>query len=146
MIASCIEGRIRFRHPALSDPELLEIVTSQLAAMPGITEIEANPRTGSVLVSHDASVATSDLVAMAEALAATHAEALASAAPAKPAKKRMTPAQLKRRTQKIGLATCMAGAVATGLADTKAAHLTFGFALAGFAAWHLTMHRRRFLA
>ena len=146
MIASCIEGRIRFRHPALSDPDLLEIVTSQLAAMPGITGIEANPRTGSVLVSHDASVATSDLVAMAEALAATHAEALAEAAPAKPAKKRMTPAQLKRRTQKIGLATCMAGAVATGLADTKAAHLTFGFALAGFAAWHLYMHRRRFLA
>lgn len=138
MIASCIEGRIRFRHPALSDPELLEIVTSQLAAMPGITEIEANPRTGSVLVTHDASVASSDLVAMAEALAA--------AAPAKPAKKRVTPAQLKRRTQKIGLATCMAGAVATGLADTKAAHLAFGFALAGFAAWHLTMHRRRFLA
>ena len=146
MIASCIEGRIRFRHPALSDPELLEIVTSQLAAMPGITEIEANPRTGSVLVSHDASVATSDLVAMAEALAATHAEALAEAAPAKPAKKNMTPAQLKRRTQKIGLATCMVGAVATGLADTKAAHLTFGFALAGFAAWHLYMYRRRFLA
>ncbi len=146
MIASCIEGRIRFRHPALSDPELLEIVTSQLAAMPGITGIEANPRTGSVLVSHDASVATSDLVAMAEALAATHAEALASAAPAKPARKPMPPAQLKRRTQKIGLATCMAGAVATGLADTKAAHLTFGFALAGFAAWHFYMHRRRFLA
>ena len=146
MIASCIEGRIRFRHPALSDPELLEIVTSQLAAMPGITEIEANPRTGSVLVTHDASVASRDLVAMAEALAATHAEALAAAAPAKPAKKRVTPAQLKRRTQKIGLATCMAGAVATGLADTKAAHLAFGFALAGFAAWHLTMHRRRFLA
>ena len=149
MIASCIEGRVRFRHPALSDPELLEIVTSQLAAMPGITEIEANPRTGSVLVTHDQSVATSDLVAMAEALAATHAEALASAAPAKPAKpakKPMTRAQLKRRTQKIGLATCMAGAVATGLADTKAAHLTFGFALAGFAAWHLYMYRRRFLA
>ena len=146
MIASCIEGRIRFRHPALSDPELLEIVTSQLAAMPGITEIEANPRTGSVLVSHDASVATSDLVAMAEALAAANAEALATAAPAKPAKKRVTPAQLKRRTQKIGLAACMAGAVATGLADTKAAHLTFGFALAGFAAWHLYMYRRRFLA
>ena len=146
MIASCIEGRIRFRHPALSDPELLEIVTSQLAAMPGITEIEANPRTGSVLVTHDESVATSDLVAMAEALAATHADALASAAPAKPAKKPMSPAQLKRRTQKIGLATCMAGAVATGLADTKTAHLTFGFALAGFAAWHLYMYRRRFLA
>lgn len=146
MIASCIEGRIRFRHPALSDPDLLEIVTSQLAAMPGITGIEANARTGSVLVSHDDSVATDDLVAMAEALAATHAEALATAAPAKPARKKMTPAQLKRRTQKVGLATCMAGAVATGLADTKGAHLAFGFALTGFAAWHLYMYRRRFLA
>jgi hypothetical protein len=146
MIASCIEGRIRFRHPALSDPDLLEIVTSQLAAMPGITGVETNPRTGSVLVVHDESVASDDLVAMAEALAATHAEAMAEAAPATPAKKRMTPAQIKRRTQKIGLAACMAGTVATGLADTKTAHLTFGFALAGFAAWHLYMYRRRFLA
>lgn len=146
MIASCIEGRIRFRHPALSDPELLEIVTSQLAEMPGITGIEANTRTGSVLVTHDASVATDDLLAMAEALAATHAQALAATAPAKPPKKKMSKGQLKRRTQKIGLATCMAGAVATGLADTKAAHLIFGFALAGFAAWHLSVYRRRFLA
>lgn len=146
MIASCIEGRIRFRHPALSDPELLEIVTSQLAEMPGITGIEANTRTGSVLVTHDASMATDDLLAMAEALAATHAQALAATAPAKPPKKKMSKGQLKRRTQKIGLATCMAGAVATGLADTKAAHLIFGFALAGFAAWHLSVYRRRFLA
>ena len=146
MIASCIEGRVRFRHPALTDPELLEIVTGQLAAMPGITGIEANPRTGSVLVAHDASVAASDLVAMAEVLAAAHAEALAEAAPAKPAKRKMTPAQLKRRTQKVGLAACMAGAAVTGLADAKNAHLAFGIALAGFAAWHFAMHRRRFLA
>ncbi|EKO40598.1 MAG: hypothetical protein B193_0685 [Solidesulfovibrio magneticus str. Maddingley MBC34] len=141
-----MKAAFRFRHPALSDPELLEIVTSQLAAMPGITGMEANPRTGSVLVTHDASVATSALVAMAEALAAAHAEALTQTAPAKPARKPMTPAQLKRRTQKISLAACMAGTVATGLADTKNAHLAFGVALAGFAAWHLVMYRRRFLA
>ena len=146
MIASCIEGRVRFRHPALSDPKLLEIVTGQLAVMPGITGIEANSRTGSVLVTHDESVASSDLVAMAEALAATHGEALASATRAKPAKQKMTPAHLKRRTQKVGLATCMTGAVATGLADAKAAHLVFGFALVGLAAWHLSQDRRRFLA
>ncbi|OLN30266.1 Copper chaperone [Desulfovibrio sp. DV] len=146
MIASCIEGRIRFRHPALTDPDLLRIVATQLAEMPGITAIEANPRTGSVLVTHDASVATDDLVAMAEALAATHAEALAASAPAAPPRKKMTTAQLKRRTQKVGLASCMAATLVTGLADTKAAHLTFGFALAGFAAWHLYMYRRRFLA
>lgn len=145
MIASCIEGRIRFRHPALSDPGLLELVTGQLARMPGITGIEANPRTGSVLVTHDKSVATDDLLAMAEALAASHAETLAAGAAVKPVRKKATRGQIKRRTQKIGLATCMAGAVATGLADTKAAHLTFGFALAGFAAWHLYMFRRRFL-
>ncbi|KHK01174.1 HMA2 domain-containing protein [Desulfovibrio sp. TomC] len=143
MIASCLEGRIRFRHPALSDPDLLAIVTSQLAQMSGITAIEANPRTGSVLVTHDESVATDDLAAMAEALAATHAQTLAAG---QPAQKTMTNAQLKRRTQKIGLAGCMAATVATGLADAKTAHLAFGLALAGFAAWHLYLHRRRFLA
>lgn len=146
MIASCLNGRIRFRHPALSDPELLTLVTNQLAQMPGITSIEANPRTGSVLITHDEFVATDDLLAMAQTLAAAHAETILAAAPAKPARKKPTRGQLKRRTQKIGLAACMVGAVGTGLADTKAAHLTLGVALAGFAAWHLFMHRRRFLA
>jgi len=146
MIASCLNGRIRFRHPALSNPELLTLVTNQLAQMPGITSIEANPRTGSVLVTHDESVATDDLLAMAQTLAAAHAETVLATAPAKPARKKLTRGQLTRRTQKIGLAACMAGAVGTGLTDTKAAHLTLGLALAGFAAWHLFMHRRRFLA
>uniref|UniRef100_I2Q2G8 HMA domain-containing protein n=1 Tax=Desulfovibrio sp. U5L TaxID=596152 RepID=I2Q2G8_9BACT len=149
MIASCIEGRLRLRHPALTDATLLREVAEQVAALPGITGVDANPRTGSLLVTHDDSIATADLVALAEQYAASRAEALA-AAPAKPAgrkeKKKPNVAKIKRRTQKIGLATCMAGAVATGLADTKAAHLVFGLGLAGFAAWHLTMYRRRFLA
>ena len=146
MIASCLNGRIRFRHPALSDPELLTLVTGQLAQTPGITSIEANPRTGSVLITHDESVATDDLLALAQTLAAAHAETLLAAAPAKPVRKKATQGQLKRRAQKIVLAACLVGAVGTGLADTKAAHLTLGLALAGFAAWHLFMHRRRFLA
>ena len=146
MIASCIEGRIRFRHPALSDPELLRLVAGQLAQMPGITGIEANPRTGGVLVTHDASVATEDLLAMAESLAAAHGERLGAGAPGTPARQKRSRGRLARRSQKFGLAACMAGTVATGLTDAKAAHLTFGVALAGFAAWHLFMYRRRFLA
>lgn len=147
MIASCIEGRLRLRHPALTDAALLRDVAEQVAALPGITGVEANPRTGSLLVTHDASIATADLVAMAEQYAASHAASPATA-PAKtaPAKAKHNTARIKRRTQKIGLATCMAGTVATGLADTKAAHLAFGLGLAGFAAWHLVMYRRRFLA
>ncbi|EHJ46414.1 hypothetical protein DFW101_0397 [Solidesulfovibrio carbinoliphilus subsp. oakridgensis] len=147
MIASCIEGRLRLRHPALTDATLLREVAEQVAALPGITGVEANPRTGSLLVTHDESIATADLVAMAEQYAASHA-ATGATVPAKPARdgKMANVAKIKRRTQKIGLATCMAGAVATGLADTKAAHLVFGLGLAGFAAWHLTMYRRRFLA
>jgi|GEM_PF-1959825 len=144
MIASCIEGRIRFRHPALCDQELLETVAGQVAAMPGITGIEANPRTGSLLVTHDDSIASADLVAMAEAMASQNAGLIEAAA--RPARPKFKRGQIKRRTQKIGLATCMAGAMATGLADTKAAHLAFGFALAGFATWHLYMYRRRFMA
>ena len=139
MIASCLEDRIRFRHPALSDPGLPALVTGHLAGMPGITAIEATPRTGSVLATHDKPMATVDLATMAEALAASQ--------PASPPKQtKMTKAKRKRRTQKIGLAACMAVTVATGLADTKSAHLTFGFALAAFTAWHLYIYRRRFLA
>lgn len=146
MIASCIEGRIRFRHPALNDPELLKTVTDQLARMPGITGLTANPRTGSLLVTHDAGIATADLLAMAKALAESQAERFQPQTAPRPARRRLGQKQLVRRTQKIGLATAMAATVATGLTDLKAAHLTVGFALAGLTAWHLFMYRRRFLA
>ncbi len=144
MIASCIEGRIRFRHPALCDQELLRTVAEQVAAIPGITNIEGNPRTGSLLVTHDASVASADLVSMAEAMAAQYA-GLPSASPDQ-GRPRRGRGQVARRAQKVGLAACMAGAAVTGLADSKAAHLAFGLALAGFASWHLYAYRRRFLA
>ncbi|WP_428568133.1 MAG: HMA2 domain-containing protein [Solidesulfovibrio sp. DCME] len=146
MIASAIEGRVRFRHPFLTDPETLRAVAEQVAALPGITGVDGNPRTGSLLITHDARLKTADLLAMAEAMARKVApEAPAPARAARP-RGRLKPGQLTRRTQKFGLATCMAGAVATGLADTKAAHLAFGLGLAGFAAWHLFMYRRRFMA
>jgi len=141
MIASCIEGRIRFRHPALTNLELLQTVAGQLAALPGITGIEANLRTGSLLVTHNETIATSDLVAMAETLAQSYTETLEG-----PATPKGNKGQGKRRTQQVGLATCMAGALATSVIDNKAAHLTFGLALTGFAAWHLYMYRRRFMA
>ncbi len=143
MIASRIEGRIRFRHPALQSRELLEAVTGQLAAIPGITGLEANPRTGSLLVTHDATIATDDLVAMAEALALTQSQAPAQ--PDRPAS-RASRARLKRRTQKIGMATALTATLATGLADIKAAHLLAALAFTGLAAWHVTAYRRRFLA
>ncbi|WP_300159341.1 HMA2 domain-containing protein [Solidesulfovibrio sp.] len=146
MIASRIEGRIRFRHPILTDPETIRAVAEQVAVLPGITGVEGNPRTGSLLVTHDASVASDDLVAMAEAMAAKLAPEQTALPASRQARPGLRKGQLKRRTQKIGLATCMAGAVATGLADTKSAHLAFGLGLAGFAAWHLFMFRRRFLA
>ena len=146
MIASRIEGRIRFRHPVLTDPEFLRTVAEQVATLPGITGVDGNPRTGSLLVTHDASVHSDDLVAMAEAMAAKLVPEQAALPTPKPARPGLRKGQLKRRTQKIGLATCMAGAMATGLADSKAAHLTFCLGLVGFTSWHLFQYRRRFLA
>lgn len=146
MIASAIEGRIRFRHPLLTAPETLRAVTERIAALPGITGVDGNPRTGSLLVAHDVTIKTADLVAMAEAMAAELIPAHPLPAPAAPRRARLRQGQGKRRTQKVGLAACMAGTLATGLADAKAAHLAFGLGLAGFAAWHLYQYRRRFLA
>ncbi len=146
MIASRIEGRIRFRHPVLTDPELLRAVAEQVAALPGITGVDGNPRTGSLLVTHDASIRSDDLVAMAEAMAAKLVPEQAALPAKKPARPGLRKGQLKRRTQKIGLTACMAGAMATGLADSKAAHLTFCLGLVGFTSWHLFQYRRRFLA
>lgn len=147
MIASRIEGRIRFRHPALTDRDLLVTITDQLANLPGITGLEANPRTGSLLVTHDARLATEELVAMATALAEQYGGPPETALPApRPAKHRPRHGRRLRHTQQIGLASAMVATLASGLIDNKSVHLAMGLSLAGLAAWHVFQYRRRFLA
>jgi len=56
MIVSFIPGRIRLRFKELKDTETAETVKERIRETPGITKVEINPVTGSVLVEYDPAI------------------------------------------------------------------------------------------
>ena len=53
-ITSFVDGRVRLRHPALKDAATAELVCSVVGAVDGISAVQSNPRTGSLLIFYDA--------------------------------------------------------------------------------------------
>ncbi len=56
LIASFVEGRIRLRHALLKDTSLVAQLNEFLQNLDGVTSLESNPRTGSILVHYDANI------------------------------------------------------------------------------------------
>ena len=53
MVVSFVPGRIRLRFKELKTPATAEDVKARVAETPGITKVEINPVTGSILVEYD---------------------------------------------------------------------------------------------
>ena len=49
-ITSFVDGRVRLRHPALKDRATAELVCTVVGGVEGITAVQANPLTGSLLI------------------------------------------------------------------------------------------------
>ena len=66
-ITSFVDGRVRLRHPALKDAATAELVCSVVGAVDGISAVQSNPRTGSLLIYYDAEKLTREqLLELAE--------------------------------------------------------------------------------
>ncbi len=52
-IVSFIDGRIRLRHPAMKQAELMQTVLASLEGVEGVTAVQGNPITGSLLIFYD---------------------------------------------------------------------------------------------
>ena len=52
-IVSFTDGRVRLRHPALEQPGLMEAACSFLQGVEGVTAVQGNPKTGSLLLFYD---------------------------------------------------------------------------------------------
>ena len=52
-VTSFVDGRVRLRHPALKDAATAELVCSVVGAVEGITSVQSNPLTGSLLIYYD---------------------------------------------------------------------------------------------
>ncbi len=53
-ITSFVDGRVRLRHPALKDRATAELITTVVEGVEGITAVQSNPLTGSLLIYYDA--------------------------------------------------------------------------------------------
>ena len=66
-ITSFVDGRVRLRHPALKDKATAELVCTVVGGVEGITAVQANPLTGSLLIYYDAEKLTREqLLELAE--------------------------------------------------------------------------------
>ena len=66
-ITSFVDGRVRLRHPALKDKATAELVCTVVGGVDGITAVQANPVTGSLLIYYDAEKLTREqLLELAE--------------------------------------------------------------------------------
>ena len=66
-ITSFVDGRVRLRHPALKDAATAELVCSVVGAVEGISAVQSNPRTGSLLIYYAAEKLTREqLLELAE--------------------------------------------------------------------------------
>jgi copper chaperone CopZ len=56
MIVSFVPGRIRLRFKELKDQTLCDRVHARIKEIPGITQVEIKPLTGSILIEYDTSI------------------------------------------------------------------------------------------
>lgn len=66
-VTSFIDGRVRLRHPALKDAATAEFISGIVGSVEGITNVQTNPVTGSLLIFYDpAKLSREQLLELAE--------------------------------------------------------------------------------
>ena len=143
MIASAIEGRIRFRSSKLREVDELARVRRALDEVPGVTRVEDNVRTGSVLVEYIPNKKTEDAVLGIAGYLAEDEEV--SPKEITPAAKRAIKTR-NMRFAKRGMLISIVATLAFAAADEERAHIYAGLAFLGFNAYHQYGHKSRLLA
>ncbi|CAK7049714.1 MAG: hypothetical protein DESF_02088 [Desulfovibrio sp.] len=52
-VRSFVDGRVRIRHPALCNASVAALAEARMKAIAGVTSVECNPVSGSVLILYD---------------------------------------------------------------------------------------------
>lgn len=148
-IASFFDGRIRFRHAALRDPDIAARLHAYLTtSLPGVRKAEVNSRIGSLLLEYDPAVldraALLDLAARAETLLAPlradRGEACASGE-RRPVRRRPGRAQVRRALNR-GMLVSLIASVIFGALGRKRAHVALGTLFTALSAAHLYSVRK----
>jgi hypothetical protein len=144
-IASHIPGRLRLRADALRRRTTSDALASVLRSWEEVSQVEANPRTGGMLILYDRALG---MEAFAARIAAVCTDLCGEAEPAPPrrkSKERLS-FDLKdwNRTAKVGGLASMAALLAV-LPASRAAHAALGVVHLAFLVLHLANHRKKLL-
>lgn len=162
-ITSFVDGRLRLRHPGLSDADTAKAIHELLASMPGIQHVQVNACTGSLLVYYDPEVLDKasllnllqqgeqwlELTQLADCTSDNSDSGCCSDStcdnPCQPHADRMKPSRAARQKRKIynqTLLISLAACLALGITGSLRGHKIAGWACAALSAGHLWQVRR----
>jgi len=153
-IVSNVAGRARFRDPALKREPRLEEAQRALAALPGVSAVEANVRVGSLLVHYDPALAALESLAQAVgARAGAAAEAGRGAAP-RPRSRRAAevprrpgaPLVDRRVLKNLGLLATLSVSMGGALFHLKKLHYLSGLAFVALSGDHVLERKRALIS
>ncbi|MFG3054592.1 ATP-binding cassette domain-containing protein [Kitasatospora sp. NPDC048239] len=124
-LRSVIPGRQRWDvKPVLGRPRAAEVLAAALRRIPGITQVQASPVTGGVLVRHDARVSAADVGRIVRRAVALVAEGAARVARPVPVRSAAEPAPRGDRGAVVRPVLAVGGGVAAGIALIRGSALS----------------------
>lgn len=137
-ITSCIEGRIRVRDGLLRNSAVAASLSRLLLETPGVREVSANPRAGSLLILfQQARTTLGEITALlARVLPAEASASPSPAAKARTGRPRRTAAAVKRQAVNLGMLAALLASLAGAALGAKALHIIAGLVFVGFFGLH----------
>ena len=136
VVASLLEGRVRVRDEGLKREPLITRVREALLATPGVSEVEANPRVGSLLVLYSAALTAaekilktvSDLLGSGEEVRGRGAAEPARSAWKMPSLGKLSPIspRVKGQLVNIGMLASLVISLAAAIFGLKKLHILTG--------------------
>ena len=155
-ITSHFEGRVRIRDDGLKKEPLLSRAREALLAMPGVSEVEANPRVGSLLVLYAAAVtAVEKMMKTLSDILGSWEEVRAADEPGQaigkiPFARRVSftmPSVMKRRIMNnIGMLASLALSLGAAVFYLKKLHVLAGIVFVALFGIHLFERRQQVFA
>ena len=145
-VVSSLPGRLRLRHASLRQPARLEQLRQTLAAWPESRAIQANPATGSLLLSYDvAARPQSECEQRCEAALAALLPPPATPAALQAPRASRTQTLRANRLAKRGMLASLAASMALAAVGAKRSHIWTGVVFLHALGVHLWVYRRSLL-
>lgn len=148
-ITSFIEGRVRLRHDAFKDAARVAMINQILPGLPGILEVVANSRTGSLLIHYDCDELDRDavlaLLRQGETMLGLQSDAADGECGSLPPTVRETMSPLRwQRSMYMAMLASLGASLAFGLTGRLRPHMLAGSVFVALNAVHM-WDRRKYL-